>query len=187
MNICKIRNNLLDQKGIVVWFTGLSAAGKTSIAKALELSLLDMGKSVYRLDGDDIRKGINADLGFSEEDRNENIRRIYEIAALFKDAAIVTLVSAISPYMEMRKKARERVGPESFVEVFVKADLETLIKRDPKGLYKKALTGDLAEFTGISAPYEEPINPEIVLDTDKISIEDGAIEVLNYIWKRILI
>lgn len=187
MDICKIRSELLKQKGIVIWFTGLSAAGKTSIAKALEYSLLDEGKIVYRLDGDDIRGGINANLGFSEDDRNENIRRIYEIAALFKDASIVTLVSAISPYMEMRRRARERIGHREFVEVYVKADLQTLIKRDPKGLYRKALEGEINDFTGISAPYEEPVNPEITLDTDKVTIEEGASIVLNYIWKRILV
>ncbi|HEY9060508.1 MAG TPA: adenylyl-sulfate kinase [Pseudobacteroides sp.] len=112
---------------------------------------------------------------------------IYEIAALFKDASIVTLVSAISPYMEMRRRARERIGNREFVEVYVTADLQTLIKRDPKGLYRKALAGEITDFTGISAPYEEPVNPEITLDTDKVTIEEGASIVLNYIWKRILI
>jgi len=175
----------LGQKGLVVWFTGLSGTGKSTIAVELEHRLYDKGKIAYRLDGDNIRHGLNANLGFSPEDRDENIRRIGEVAALFKDAGIITLVSFISPYRKMRDIAKERVGKENFLEVFVKADIETCIKRDPKGLYKKAKQGEIKNLTGIDAPYEEPENPDIVLDTDSLSVKESVEKVLTVILETI--
>ncbi|MDY3909666.1 MAG: adenylyl-sulfate kinase [Eubacterium sp.] len=155
------RKRVLGQKGLVVWFTGLSGSGKSTIAVELEKMLNEAGRAVYLLDGDNIRHGINSDLGFTDEDRNENIRRISEIAALFRDAGIITLVSFISPFRKMREFARERAGEGNFVEVYVSTDFETCMKRDPKGLYKK----NISNFTGKDSSYEEPLNPEIVLDT----------------------
>ncbi|WP_027339429.1 adenylyl-sulfate kinase [Halonatronum saccharophilum] len=171
----------LDQKGIVIWFTGLSGAGKSTIAVELEKELLKLGKVSYRLDGDNMRHGLNSDLGFSAEDRNENIRRIAEVATLFKDAGLITLASFISPYRKMRDFARERAGDDNFIEVFVKADVEICAQRDPKGLYEMAKKGEINNFTGISAPYEEPIDPELVIDTTELSIEESVKEVLSYI------
>lgn len=171
----------LGQTGQVIWFTGLSGAGKSTIAVEVEKALLERGRAVYRLDGDNIRHGLNSDLGFSPEDRNENIRRIAEVAALFKDAGLITLVSFISPYRKTREFARERAGDGYFKEVYVKADVETCAKRDPKGLYEKAMKGEIENFTGISAPYEEPENPELILDTTKLSVEECVIKVLGII------
>ncbi|ADL13553.1 adenylyl-sulfate kinase [Acetohalobium arabaticum] len=168
----------LEQKGIVVWFTGLSGSGKSTIAVEVERELIKTGKAVYRLDGDNIRHGLNSDLGFSEEDRNENIRRIAEVAALMKDAGLITLASFISPFQEMRKFACKKAGEENFIEVYVKADVETCAQRDPKGLYDKAKQGEIDNFTGISSPYEEPKNPELVIDTTKLSIQESVQKVL---------
>lgn len=152
---------VLGQKGTVVWFTGLSGSGKSTIAVELEKLLNEAGKVVYLLDGDNIRCGINSDLGFSDEDRNENIRRIGEIAALFQDAGIITLVSFISPFRAMRQFARDRAGEGNFIEVYVNTDFETCKERDPKGLYKK----QIQNFTGKDSSYEEPLHPEVILDT----------------------
>ncbi|AGC67277.1 adenylyl-sulfate kinase CysC [Thermoclostridium stercorarium subsp. stercorarium DSM 8532] len=165
------RYRVLGQKGLIVWLTGLSGSGKSTIAVETEKILNGMGKAVYRLDGDNIRFGLNSDLGFSEKDRFENIRRISEVCALFQDAGLIVIASFISPLAKMRQMAREK-GKENFIEVYVKADLETCIKRDPKGLYCKALNGEIQEFTGISAPYEEPENPDLVLDTQSNSPEE---------------
>ncbi|MGM0411143.1 MAG: adenylyl-sulfate kinase [Bacillota bacterium] len=175
------RCNNLGQKGMVLWFTGLSASGKSTIAVELEKALIEYGKAVYRLDGDNVRHGLNSDLGFSPEDRNENIRRIAEVAALFKDAGVITLSSFISPYQEARDFARERAGEDYFKEIYVKADVETCAKRDPKGLYEQAMNGEIDNFTGISAPYEEPENPDLVLDTRKLTVEECVEEVLELI------
>jgi len=164
----------LNQTGQVLWFTGLSGAGKSTIAIELEKMLIDEGKAVYRLDGDNIRSGLNRDLGFTPEERDENIRRVAELAALFKDAGLITLVSFISPYQEKRDFARQRVGDDYFQEIYVKADIETCEKRDPKGLYEQARRGEIDNFTGISAPYEEPENPELVLDTEELSVLECA-------------
>ena len=173
------RERILNQKGIVIWFTGLSGSGKSTIAVSLEKCLNEMGMAAYLLDGDNIRHGINSDLGFSDQDRNENIRRITEIAALFADAGIVTLVSFISPFRQMRQLAREKLGTARFLEVYVKADLETCRKRDPKGLYKK----QIQQFTGVSSGYEEPISPELILDTEKLTVEQCVEEVLSILKK----
>lgn len=168
---------VLGQKGVVVWFTGLSGSGKSTVAVELEKMLNDAGKAVYLLDGDNIRCGINSDLGFSDEDRNENIRRISEIAALFQDAGIITLVSFISPFRAMRQFAREKAGEGNFIEVYVDADFETCMKRDPKGLYKK----QIKNFTGKDSSYEKPLDPELILDTVKYTPEECARQVFERI------
>lgn len=171
---------VLKQRGVVVWFTGLSGSGKSTIAVELEKLLNDAGKAVYRLDGDNIRCGINSDLGFTDEDRNENIRRISEIAALFRDAGIITLVSFISPFREMRRFAREKAGDGGFIEVYVATDFETCRKRDPKGLYKK----QISNFTGKDSAYEEPENPDITLDTVGHTPYECARQVYDVICRR---
>lgn len=165
------RYKLLGQKGLVVWLTGLSASGKSTIAVEAEKILIQRGRAVYRLDGDNIRFGLNSDLGFSEADRFENIRRIAEVCALFKDAGMIVLACFISPLSSMRQTAREKAAG-SFLEVYVKASVETCTGRDPKGLYAKALKGEIRDFTGISAVYEEPEAPELVLDTEASSLEE---------------
>ena len=143
--------------------------------------LIERGKAAYRLDGDNVRHGLNNDLGFSPEDRNENIRRISEVAALFKNAGVITLAAFISPYRQVRDEARNKIGDKYFHEVYVKADVETCAERDPKGLYDKAFKGEIDNFTGVSAPYEEPDNPELVIDTRKLNIKESVNKVLNII------
>lgn len=160
------RVRVMGQKGLVVWFTGLSGSGKSTIAIELEKMLNLENLSVYLLDGDNIRHGINSDLGFTDEDRNENIRRIAEIAALFQDAGVITLVSFISPFRAMRELARSKVGKDRFIEIYVKADIETCARRDPKGLYQI----QPEHFTGITSPYEIPSCPDLELDTRCLSI-----------------
>jgi len=169
------------QKGAVVWFTGLSASGKSTIAVELEHQLFNRGVHVFILDGDNIRHGLNKNLGFSPEDREENIRRIGEVAKLFADAGMVALTAFISPYRKDRDTARALLPEDRFIEVFVKADVDTCVDRDPKGLYQKAIKGEIPEFTGISAPYEEPTTPELVLDTANLSVEDSARTVVDYL------
>ena len=172
------RCRVLNQKGIVVWFTGLSGSGKSTVAVELEHMLNEAGKAVYRLDGDNIRCGINSDLGFSDKDRNENIRRISEIAALFQDAGVITLVSFISPFRAMRQFARERAGEGNFIEGYVNTDFETCKQRDPKGLYKK----QIQQFTGKDSVYEEPLNPEIILDTVDHTPYECAMQIYERRW-----
>lgn len=176
----------LKQPGVVVWFTGLSGSGKSTIAVEVEKELIKRHKAVYRLDGDNVRHGLNSDLNFTEQDRNENIRRVAEIALLFKDAAIITLVAAISPYAKMRRFAREKIGSDNFIEVYVKCDIEECIRRDPKGFYNKASIGQISSYTGISDPYEEPENPEVVVDTMKLSISESVNKVLDVIDKQLV-
>jgi adenylylsulfate kinase len=166
---------------VVIWFTGLSASGKSTLAHAVENALFEMGCRTYVLDGDNIRHGLNKNLGFSPEDRTENIRRIGEVAKLFTEAGVIAMTAFISPYREDRDKAREIAGAGNFVEVYVKADLDVCESRDPKGLYKKARAGQIPEFTGISAPYEEPLNAEVVVDTGRASLEECAEKVLGYL------
>lgn len=175
------RFKVLGQKGVVVWLTGLSGSGKSTISVEVEKILNSIGKAVYRLDGDNIRFGLNSDLGFTEEDRMENIRRISEVCALFQDAGLIVIASFISPMAKMRHMAREK-SKGKFIEVYVKTNVETCIKRDPKGLYKKALVGEIKEFTGISAPYEEPENPDITLDTESSTLN----ECVEQLVKKIL-
>jgi adenylyl-sulfate kinase len=175
------RCKLLKQKGCVLWFTGLSGAGKSSLSAELEYRLIKLNKLSYRLDGDDMRHGLNNDLGFSKEDRDENIRRIIEVASLFRQTGVITLASFISPYKAMRQLARQKIGEPYFIEIYVKAQLDTCIKRDPKGLYKKALEGNIKDFTGISAPYEQPLEPNIIIDTDVLSLEQSVEKILGYL------
>ena len=173
------REALLKQKGVVLWFTGLSGSGKSTIANEVAYKLHQMGKLTYVLDGDNIRHGLNKDLGFSPEDRNENIRRISEVAHLFADAGVIAMTAFISPYRKYRNFCRELVGDRRFIEIYCKASLDTCEQRDPKGLYKKARAGEIKDFTGINAPYEPPENPELVIDTDEDSVEESAAKVLK--------
>lgn len=177
----KAREKLLDQQGMVVWFTGLSGSGKSTIAVEVEKELFKRSKVSYRLDGDNLRFGLNKDLGFKAEDRKENIRRIGEVAALFADAGLITLASFISPYKAGRKAVREIIGAENFKEIYVKASVKTCIERDPKGLYAKAQKGKIENFTGISAPYQKPVNPDLVVDTEKLSLTEAVELVLKLI------
>jgi len=157
-------------EGLVVWFTGLSGAGKSTISTEVVRLLHERNIKTYSLDGDDLRKGINSDLGFSDADRNENIRRVSEIAKLFCEAGFVTLVSVISPFSEMREKAKLLIGSQRFILVYVKAQIEVCRERDPKGLYKK----NIKQFTGIDSAYQPPENPDMILDTEKLSIAEAA-------------
>lgn len=179
------RYNILKQKPIVVWLSGLSASGKSTIAVEVEKRLNQLGKPSYRLDGDNIRQGLNSDLGFTYRDREENIRRITEVAKLFHDAGIITLVSFITPLESMRKNIREIIGDVGLIEVYVKASIETCIKRDPKGLYKKAQKGLINEFTGISSPFEEPQSSDLILDTDVLTIDEAVSRVVERILETI--
>lgn len=181
------REMLLNQKGVVIWFTGLSASGKSTIAHRIEEKLFERGILTYVLDGDNIRHGLNKNLGFSPEDREENIRRIGEVGKLFADAGIIAMTAFISPYRADRDKARQLHEPGRFIEVFVDAPLSVLEDRDPKGLYKKARAGQIPEFTGISAPYEAPENPEIHLDTSQMGIEECANAVVAYLEEKDII
>jgi adenylylsulfate kinase len=180
------RDRLMNQKGATLWFTGLSGSGKSTIAVALEEALFERGHLSYRLDGDNIRLGINKNLGFSAEDRTENIRRIGEIAKLFVDSSVIALTSFISPYREDRDKVRalhEEAGM-SFIEVFVDCSLDEAEKRDPKGLYKKARAGEIKNFTGIDDPYEAPENAEIHLHTDQMTLQEEVDLLLEYLTKQ---
>lgn len=171
-------------RSCVIWFTGLSAAGKSTIANAFCRKLHDMKIQSYVLDGDNVRHGLNKNLGFTPEDRKENIRRISEVAKLFVDAGLIAMTAFISPYREDRNGARNLLKTGEFLEVFVKCPISECENRDPKGIYKKARAGEIKEFTGISAPYEEPENPEIILETDKMSLEECTDKLLNYLIKR---
>lgn len=177
------RFEILRQKGATIWFTGLSGSGKSTIAVALEQALYDMRKLSYRLDGDNVRLGINKNLGFSEQDRTENIRRIGEIAKLFGDAGTIALSSFISPYRADRNEVRElhESAKLTFVEVFVDCSLEVAEERDPKGLYKKARAGQIKNFTGIDDPYEVPARPEIHLKTDEMTLEQEVSIIIDYL------
>lgn len=181
------REEMLGQKGVILWFTGLSGSGKSTLAVAVEKELYKQGKLSYRLDGDNIRHGLNNDLGFSPEDRVENIRRIGEVSKLFADCGVVTMTSFISPYKQDRELVRALVEPGAFVEVYAQCTVEQCEERDPKGLYKKARAGEIPEFTGVSAPYEEPENPEIVVHTGEQSIEESVAIIMNYLKENDII
>ena len=172
-------------KGVCIWYTGLSGSGKSTIAREVEKKLFEMGVKTYVLDGDNVRHGLNKNLGFSPEDRTENIRRIGEVAKLFVDAGMVVMTAFISPYKADRDQVRNILEDGEFVEVYVEADLETCEERDPKGLYKKARAGEIKEFTGISAPYEAPENPELVVNTtEETDVEKNAQKVIDYLISK---
>jgi adenylylsulfate kinase len=178
------REGIAGHRGCTIWMTGLSGSGKSTLAVALEKKLWERGVRSYVLDGDNVRHGLNKDLGFSPEDRNENIRRIGEVAKLFTDANVVNVTAFISPYRADRDQVRALMAEGDFIEVFVDCPVEVCEGRDPKGLYKKARAGQIPEFTGISAPYEAPLNPEISLRTDRESEEESVQQVLQYLERR---
>jgi len=178
------RERVLGQRGVTIWLTGLSGSGKSTIAVATEKVLLERGRAAYVLDGDNIRHGLNKNLGFSPEDRTENIRRIGEVARLFTDAGVIALTSFISPYRSDRDAVRGNLEPGDFIEVLVDASVETCESRDVKGLYKKARAGEIPEFTGISAPYEAPEKAEVVLDTNVLSVEESVGSLIGYLEEK---
>src|SRR5678815_1378417 len=175
------RENISGHKGCTIWMTGLSGSGKSTLAVALEKKLWERGVRSYVLDGDNVRHGLNKDLGFSPKDRNENIRRIGEVAKLFTDAAVVNVTAFISPYRADRDQVRALMAEGDFMEVFVSCPVEVCERRDPKGLYKKARAGEIPEFTGISAPYEPPERPELVLDTAALPVAGSVAALLGYL------
>ena len=175
------QEDLLNQKSIMIWFTGLSGSGKSTIAVALERELYTKGYLCKLLDGDNIRTGINKNLGFTEEDRKENIRRISEVSKLFIDTGIITIAAFISPTRELRALAKSIIGKENFIEVFISTPLNVCEERDVKGLYAKARKGEISNFTGISAPFEAPENPDLSLDTSTLSIEESVNRLMELI------
>jgi adenylylsulfate kinase len=175
------REALLKQKGALVWLTGLPSSGKSTIAFTTEHALIERGHMAYVLDGDNIRHGLNKNLGFSAEDRAENIRRIGEVGKLFADAGILTLSSFVSPYLADRDGVRTLMGKGDFIEVFIDTPLELCEERDPKGLYKKARAGQIPNFTGISDPYEPPTQPELVIKTAQCTPQEAAIQIISYL------
>ncbi|NLF29439.1 MAG: adenylyl-sulfate kinase [Planctomycetes bacterium] len=178
------RRRLLGQRGCVVWLTGLSGSGKSTLAAALEQRLVADGRAAYVLDGDNIRHGLNADLGFSPDQRDENIRRIGEVAALFADAGLIAITAFISPYRAARDRARRAAKDAPFLEVFVRAPLDVCEQRDPKGLYAKARAGALREFTGVDAPYEPPVEPALTVDTAARSVADCVDAIVAMLAER---
>jgi adenylylsulfate kinase len=168
----------------ILWFTGLSASGKSSVANAFAHKLFENGKQAFVLDGDNVRHGLNSDLGFDEDSRKENIRRIGEVAKLFVEGGQIVLTAFISPYREDRQVVRSLVAEGEFIEVFIQCSVEACEKRDPKGLYKKARNNEIPNFTGISAPYEEPVNPEIILNTEKYTIEECAEQLQHFLSEK---
>ncbi len=181
------RSQIKNQTPVTIWFTGLSGSGKSTLANEVEKKLLQMGKHTMSLDGDNIRLGINSDLGFTEEDRIENIRRIAEVSKLINDAGVITLTSFISPYVRDRQRAREIIGEGSFVEVYVSTPIEECERRDVKGLYKKARAGEIQNFTGITSPYEPPISPELTVDTSKQDLAASADIIMEYLMTEHII
>jgi bifunctional enzyme CysN/CysC len=179
-----IRANQKSQKPAVIWFTGLSGSGKSTLANALEQALVQRGHHSYLLDGDNVRHGLNSDLDFSEADRNENIRRIGEVSALFVDAGLIVLTAFISPNRFERNRIRERIGDEKFIEIYLSTSLEDCEHRDPKGLYAKARAGEIREFTGIDSPYEPPVNPQLSIDTSKFDIGAAVEQILKYLENK---
>lgn len=181
------RRKLNNHKSCVVWFTGLPSSGKSTIASEVEHQLLNRGMRTYLLDGDNVRHGLNSNLGFSPQDREENIRRIGEVAKLFVDAGMVTFAAFISPYRKDRDRARKLLEDGEFIEVYVKCPVDVCEQRDTKGLYQKAKKGEIKEFTGVSAPYEEPVDPEIVLETDRLAVKESVKKIIDYLEDRKII
>lgn len=176
-----------NQQACVLWFTGLSGAGKSATANAVELKLFELGLHTYLLDGDDLRLGLNKDLGFSDEDRLENIRRVGELAKLFTDAGLIVLASFISPFRKDRLMVRSLMTDVTFVEIFMDTPLSVCEGRDPKGLYKKARCGEIANFTGISSAYEAPLSPELVIDTSSLRVDACAEQIMTYLSNKKII
>ncbi len=183
----KDRNKLLNQKPFLLWFTGLSASGKSTIANIVEQKLYQMKYNTYLLDGDNVRHGLNGDLGFNEKSRVENIRRIGEVSKLFLDAGIITLTAFISPFMSDRQLVRELFKDGQFIEVFIDSSLEICENRDPKGMYAKARAGEITNFTGISSPYEAPLNPEIHVINNLITLDKASDQIIEYLIEKKLI
>lgn len=179
------RQGLMGQKPKLIWFTGLSGSGKSTLAVQLEAALHAQGFKTYLLDGDNIRSGLNKDLSFSDDARVENIRRISEVCKLFLDAGVVLLSAFISPFQADREQVRNIVGGENYIEVFVDTPLEVCEQRDVKGLYKKARAGEIPNFTGISSPYEKPLHPDVVIETDKLSVEESLDLLMTAIVPKI--
>lgn len=178
------RRNQLGHHSFVLWFTGLSGSGKSTVANAAAKALFDQGLNPYVLDGDNIRHGLNKDLGFSEEDRTENIRRIGEVSKLFVDSGQIVLTAFISPFIKDRELVRELLEADEFIEVYIKCPVDECEKRDPKGLYEKARKGLIRDFTGIDSPYEEPVNPEIVVETNKYSVEESVEHIIKHLKSK---
>lgn len=178
------RMNLSFQKPCILWFTGFSGSGKSTIASALEKSLHENSNLTYLLDGDNVRHGLNKDLGFDDASRIENIRRIGEVSKLFVDSGLIVLSAFISPFIRERKLVKDLVEEAEFIEIFIDTPLEVCESRDPKGLYKKAVNGELQNFTGVNDIYEEPQHAEIIIDTDKLSVKEGTEQIIKYIKKR---
>jgi len=179
------REELHNHKAFLIWFTGLSGSGKSTLANLVEVALTKKGISTYTLDGDNIRQGINKDLSFAPEDRTENIRRIAEIGNLMVDAGVLTLAAFVSPYISDRENIKTIVGTENFIEIYVNTSLEECERRDVKGLYKKARAGEIQNMTGISAPYEAPVNPDLEIITDHQSIETSVQTILDFIIQKL--
>lgn len=181
------QNKLKSHKSIVIWFTGISGSGKSTLAHSIAMELYKKNCHVTVLDGDNIRHGLCNDLGFTKDDRVENIRRVGELSKLFMEAGIITLAAFISPFENDRKKLKKMFLKNEFVEVYVKCDLEVCESRDVKGIYSKARSGEIRDFTGIDSPYEEPLNPNIIIDTNKINIRDSVNTILDYIYDKKII
>jgi len=181
------KEQYLKQKAKVIWITGLSGSGKSTLAHGLERKLAERGYFTQVLDGDNIRSGINKNLGFTDQDRTENIRRIAEVNKLFLNCGIITLNAFVSPTNDIRHMAREIIGTEDFIEIFVDAKFDTCAQRDPKGLYKKAMAGEIKNFTGLDAPFDKPDNAELTINTDALSIEEGIEKALEYVLGKVRI
>jgi adenylylsulfate kinase len=175
---------LNNHKSGLVWFTGLPSSGKSTIAHLVEKELFQSGIRTYALDGDNVRHGLNSNLGFSREDRRENLRRIIELSKLMVDGGLIVLAAFVSPYREDREYVRERFHSDNFLEIYIKCSIKECEKRDPKGNYIKARAGIIKEYTGISSPYEEPENPDLIIDTEKLNLQNSVQEVLNLLKER---
>ena len=180
------RNKLNKHRSVVLWFTGLSGSGKSTLAHALEEKLFQKGCRTFVLDGDNVRHGLNSNLDFSDADRGENIRRISEVSKLMLEAGLIVMTAFISPFTEDRNTARNLITNDNFIEIYCKASIETCEKRDVKGLYKKARAGKIKNYTGIDSPYEAPVNPELIINTDKESLDESISKILSYLQENIL-
>lgn len=184
MKITKIkREELMNQKGFLIWFTGLSGSGKSTIASVLEQELWNLGKLTYLLDGDNVRHGLNVDLGFTDEDRKENIRRIQEVSELFVDAGVITITSFISPFEGDRQKIKSELG-EDMIEIFIHCPIEVCKRRDPKGLYEKVRKGELSNFTGVNSLYEEPKNPDLQIESHENPVDQCVEQIIEFLNKK---